>query len=306
MRTVDPRLLVLAAVALQSGVQGLMSGRVSAQESLLFNVIGFGLCTLVYLGVLRLRGGARRLSPAERRLMLGLNALSAITFIGYYVSLTLVPASTTSALTTAISPAVVGVTMLVTGRARLTATKWAFAGALCVVAGVLAVWSWDSGGAESAAGGVAGVALAVCAGWGMATITVLSRRFGELGVSPLLVTAHRFHLTYGLAAVLWLATGAYLPSGGQLLSLTGYSVAAAVLPLFLLQVGVQRADPLASMMIIITGPSMVYLVQVVTGAPFDTVTLALILTVIALSVLYRTHGERLPRPTVSPPRPARR
>lgn len=292
MRTVDPRLLVLGAVMLQSSVQGLMSGRVSAAESLLFNMIGFSLCTLVYLGIRRLRGSRRRLSAMERRLMLGLNALTAITFIGYYMSLTLIPASTTSALTTAISPAVVGVTMLVTRKTVLSTTKWAFAGALCVVAGVLAVWSWDTGGADSAAGGVAGVALAVCAGWGMASITVLSRRLGELEVCPLLVTAHRFHLTYGLAAVLWLATGAHVPSGGQLLSLTGYSVAAAVLPLFLLQVGVQRADPLAAMMIIVTGPSMVYLVQVATGTPFDTVTIVLILAVIALSVLYRTAVDK--------------
>lgn len=295
MRTVDPRLLVLGAVAMQSSAQGLLSGRMNATESLLFNVMGFGLCTLVYLGVLRLRGRRRRLSPPERRLMLWLNALSAITFIGFYASLTLVPASTTSALTTAVSPAVVGVTMLVTRQVVLSATKWVFAGALCVVGGLLAVWSWDTGGADSAAGGIAGIALAVCAGWGMATITVVSRRLGELGVCPLLVTAHRFHLTYGVSAVLWLLTGAVVPAGGQLLSLAGYSVAAAVLPLFLLQVGVQRADPLAAMMIIVTGPSIVYLVQVATGSPFDAVTLTLILAVIALSVLYRTHDRQAAR-----------
>lgn len=303
MTIADPRVLVFTAVLMQASAQGLMSGRVTPADSLLFAVIAFGSSALVYLTALRLRGARadRPPVPPTWRLMVAMNVLTAVTFIGFYLSLTLIPASTTSALTTAVGPATVGLTLLVTRRASpanshmagLTPAKWAFAAALCAVAGVLAVWSWDAGGAGSAATAAGGVLLAVCAGWGMASITVLSRRLGDVGVSALTVTAHRFHLTYGTAAVLWLASGdGVLPPGARLLSLAGYGAIAVVAPLFLLQIGVQRVDPLAAMMIIVTGPSIVYLVQVVTGAAFDAITLLLILSVIGLSAGYRVYDQR--------------
>jgi drug/metabolite transporter (DMT)-like permease len=265
MRTVDPRLLVLAAVALQAAVQGIMSGQISIGGSLLFDTVAFGLCTVVFVLVRRVTG-FRRIGEVERWLMVRMNVLSAITFIGFYASLTLIPASTTTALEAAVGPIIVAQT---TRRFRPTATLLGG----CALG--LAVYSWDSSGWAA----VGGALLAVVAGWGMARIAVLSRRLGDLGVGAITVTAHRFHLTYLLAAILWLSTGAD-PTGA--VSFAGYGLLAVVAPLFLLQVGLQRADPLAATMIVVAAPSITYVVQVIAGAVFDPVTFALTIGVIVL------------------------
>ncbi len=265
MSGADPRLLVLGAVALQAAVQGLMTGEISTGGSLLFDTVAFGLCTAIFV-IVRRATGSRRLGPAECRLMVRMNVLSAITFVGFYASLTLIPASTTNALETAVGPIVVAHS---TRRSRSTA---ALLGALALA---LAIHSWDSSGWAA----VSGALLAVVAGWGMARIAVLSRRLGDLGVGAITVTAHRFHATYLLAGALWLSTGADTTGVAVL---AGYGLLAVVAPLFLLQVGLQRADPLAATMVVVAAPSITYAVQVAAGAPFDLVTFALTVGVIAL------------------------
>jgi drug/metabolite transporter (DMT)-like permease len=280
MRTADPRLLVLGAIALQSAVHGLMSGRIAPQESLLFDTVAFGLCTAIF--VLLRRPG--RLDRGSVVLMAWMNVLTAITFIGFYASLTLIPAATTAALETAVGPIAVAATV-----ARSPA-RWVFAGTLGILATLLAMRSGIGDGWTA----VTGSALAVLAGIAMAGLTVLSRRLGDRQVSPVTVTAHRFHLTYLVAATLWLATDAPLPPPGRIATLAGYGVIAVIVPLFLLQAGLQRTEPLTAMVIIVTAPSITYLVQVATGTPYDTTTFALILGIIAVSTVYNALRPRRP------------
>lgn len=83
---------------------------------------------------------------------------------------------------------------------------------------------------------------------GMAAgIAVISHRLGRLAISPVTVTAHRFHLTYLLAPALLLLgpdPGPRSFSGGRIAFIAVLAVLGVALPLFVLQIGMQRTAPL--------------------------------------------------------------
>lgn len=276
-------------------MHGTITATIRPADTLLFTAISFASTTAVFLPLSRLLGRSDRHGDgpptarprAPRGLMAAMNVATAVTFLSFYVSLGLIEAATASALESAVGPvALIALSPLLLGRTTASTRHRAGLAALLFLLGVaLAAHTFRLAPHDgSTAEALTGLGLAAFSGVGMATVSLVSRGFGDRGVSPVTVTAHRFHLTYLLATALWLSTTPAVPDLGKLATYAALGVVAVVVPLFLLQVGFQRADPLAGITVVATLPGVTYLVQLANGASVDPVTLGLLGTIMFVAV----------------------
>jgi drug/metabolite transporter (DMT)-like permease len=313
-----PVLYVVASVLLQAGVYGFVSGTLDSSDSLTLSCAGFASAAVVFNVVLlvrRLRGAAGvaargaavpvRVGRAPG-LLLALNAATAVTFLSFYACLTWVPATAATGVETAVGPVVLALLGLAGRAPRATGRGWCAAG-LLVFLGV-AVAHRLTADAAFGPGLAAGLALVVVAGCGAPVIALISTELGRRGVDPVYVTAHRFHLTYLLGGVLLLPVGG--PGGdwaGRLPETLLTGVLAVTLPLYWLQSGLQRTDPMVAMVLLTTLPGATYLAECAFHGSFDTVALALICALIAVALGYvRASARAESAPVVArPPRATR-
>lgn len=278
--------LIFVAVAFQAGVQGTMTAWIDPADSMLFSALAFALTTVVFCAIAAGRRIARPASAAPGmpwRTMVAMNVATAVTFLSFYASISMIPAATTGALESAFGPIAIAALGYLIRRTASSRRQWLIAAALVVLGAALAAQTAD-GVVDFGITGL-GVLLAVLAGWGMAAVTLISRSLGELGVSPVSVTAHRFHASYLAAAAIWAVGRPDVPEPGHVLLLLGLGVLATSIPLFLLQLGVQRADPFSAMLVITALPALTYLVQLFAGVPLEPLSLLLILAIIGVSAL---------------------
>ncbi|MEV4442783.1 hypothetical protein AB0K09_27975 [Streptomyces sp. NPDC049577] len=302
--------LISLSVLLQAGCFGYLSGRLTPSGSLLLSCAGFALSALVFNGlrlVRRGRASGARANPADRRrvrrLLWLMNAVTALTFLSFYVALAWIPATLASGVETAIGPLALAVLAVVLGVGdRPTPRAWGWAVALAAVGGALA-WRL-TGGDGVGRSAVAGLALVAVAGAGASGLALVSKALGELGADPVTVTAHRFHLTYLGAGALFLVQGASPHDSGVALALLPPVGAAAVtVPLFVLQVGLQRARPMVAMTILTTLPGLTYLSEALWGGGVDAAGLALTALLVLLAVVSAAAGRPRAQHAARPPKP---
>lgn len=293
-----PLVLILAAVVMQAVVQGFMTEQISPAGSLVFSALAFATAAAVFGSIAAVR--RRDMVPvtrAARVSMIWMNMATAATFLSFYVSISLVPASTSSSIESALGP----VSLMVIARVVSRRREWRGPTELLLVMSMmgfgllLAYRTWqlsspNSGSVQS----VAGLLLAAVAAIGMAAVVLLSKTMGNNGIDAIWITAHRFHLTYVLAVLAWIVTGAHPPEVAELIELFLLGLIAVVVPLFLLQVGIQRAAPLPAIAIIALTPGLTWLAQLAAGHTLDTVTLVLILGVVSASVVFTTRSVPAP------------
>ncbi|MGW5969532.1 hypothetical protein [Streptomyces sp. NPDC055186] len=276
--------LVTVAALLQSIANGLLSGDLTGQESLLLSFLAFTTSALVFLQVTSARGsrreGARRSLRAAFRPLALMNAATAVAFLGFYWSLSLIPAPLAVAVDIGVGP----LALALLRRQELSPAQRIGRLTLGVAALVLAVAAavrMTTDG-QSASGGtmLLGLGVAATAGLAGATIPLLSVRLGALGVTAAQVTAHRFHLTYVTALALLVVTGlptSTLTDGSRMAFLAVIAVLGTALPLFVLQVGMLRTPPFVVALIVSSGPGLTYTVAALTGGQsFDALTFLLI------------------------------
>lgn len=287
---------VLVAVVMQAFSNGLLSDNLTGSESLLLSFTAFSVSAVTFGAVTRLKPAVapdRAFRGPRLRLLIKLNLATAVTFLGFYWSLSLIPAPLAAAVETGIGPLAAACYRL---RSRDTAgqRKELVLGAAALALAVAAAGRTVSRGQiGSPRAFTAGVLAAAVAGASAAGIAVLSHRLGRLNVSPARVTAHRFHLTY-LVALAALLLG---PEPGQLTHpdqrtafIVLVAVGGATVPLFLLQVGMQRTAPMTVTLLASAVPGLTYLAATLHGsAAFDPVTCALVDGSLALAFL----GSRL-------------
>ncbi|MBW1603886.1 hypothetical protein JJV70_17580 [Streptomyces sp. JJ66] len=288
---------------LQSGVYGFVSGTLDSGDSLALSCAGFAAATVLFNAVLlvrRLRGTGRgsgaATGPGATGLLLAMNVVTAVTFLSFYASLTWVPATLATGVETAVGPAVLALLGLAGRGRRASRQGWCAAGGL-VLLGIALAHRFTEGGAFGP-GLVAGLGLALAAGVGAPVLALVSAELGRRGVDPVYVTAHRFHLTYLASGVLLLTVGG--PSGdgtGRLPGLLFTGVLAVTLPLFWLQTGLQRTDPMVAMVLLTTLPGITYLAECAFHGSFDAVSLALICALVVVALWYvRVSAKAAPAP----------
>ncbi|MCX4824765.1 hypothetical protein OG883_46280 [Streptomyces sp. NBC_01142] len=292
--------LIALSVLLQAAAEAFLSGRISSGDSLRFSLVAFFGCTLLFLAVSRIRRTpARRAAephagPGKLRLFAALNVASAVTFLGLYLALVWVPAAFAASLMAGVGPTAATVLATLSGR-RHTAASWLrsaglFAASVITAAAVqpslLDTSTWQSGPAASAVG----AGLAVLAGVGAAAIAHLSLQLGAHGIAPAVVMAHRFHLTYLLAALALTSDGLTQPPRLSWTVTALIALVGVVLPLYILQIGVQRTPAAVTMALLATQPGLAYLVQGVLGYPLTwTGTIAVLFLIVAAIVVARTE-----------------
>jgi inner membrane transporter RhtA len=265
---------VVVAILMQALSNGLLSDNLSGNESVLLTFSAFSFSAVVFGIVARIRrAGAdheqqESVFRGERlKLLLLLNLATAVTFLCFYWSLSLVPAALASAVETGIGPlamACYGVRSKERGRRVPQLIIGVLALALAVgVAGRIA----SVGEAGTLLTFVLGLTAAATAGVSAAGIAVISHRFGRLKVSPVRVTAHRFHLTYVLAPAVLLGPGEGLGAvpASRIMFIVVVAVAGVSIPLFVLQVGMQRTAPMVVTLLASVVPSLTYLTATLLG-----------------------------------------
>ncbi|MFF9107400.1 hypothetical protein [Streptomyces sp. NPDC014805] len=298
-----PVLWIAASVLLQSGVYGFVSGTLGSGDSLALSCAGFAAAAVLFNAVLlvrRLRGAGRgpqaATGPRATGLLLAMNVVTAVTFLSFYASLTWVPATLATGVETAVGPMVL-VLLGLAGRGRRASRQGWFAAGGLVLLGIALAWRFTEGGAFGP-GLVAGLGLVLVAGIGAPVLALVSAELGRRGVDPVYVTAHRFHLTYLTGGVLLLAVGG--PGGdgtGRLSGLLLTGVLAVTLPLFWLQTGLQRTDPMVAMVLLTTLPGITYLAECAFHGSFDAVSSALICTLVVVALWYvRVSAKAAPAP----------
>lgn len=295
-------LLVAIAVTLQALSNGLLSGNLKGTESVLLSFVAFGTSTLVFGVTARLRVGGERvpLRGLRLRLMVVLNVATAVTFLGFYWSLSAIPAPLAAAVETGIGPLAVACFRIRQSPPTRRAAELGLGAVALTLALSVGSRMVSTGRGESPALLVGGVGIAAIAGCSAAGIATLSHRLGQLRVTPVQVTAHRFHLTYLIAAVVLAFAGH--PAEGWTASRVGFiasiAVLGATLPLFVLQIGMQRTPPLAVTLIASAVPGLTYLMASLVGQQrFDALTFVLINGSLAVAFLGPVLTRRLPTPT---------
>ncbi|MGW0130349.1 hypothetical protein [Streptomyces sp. NPDC003299] len=302
-----PVLWIAASVLLQSGVYGFVSGTLGSGDSLALSCAGFAAAAVLFNAVLlvrRLRGAGRGPQAATRPratgLLLAMNVVTAVTFLSFYASLTWVPATLATGVETAVGPMVL-VLLGLAGRGRRASRQGWFAAGGLVLLGIALARRFTEGGAFGP-GLVAGLGLVLVAGVGAPVLALVSAELGRRGVDPVYVTAHRFHLTYLAGGVLLLAVGGAGGEGtGRLPGLLLTGVLAVTLPLFWLQTGLQRTDPMVAMVLLTTLPGITYLAECAFHGSFDAVSLALICALVVVALWYvRVSAKAAPAPDQDP------
>lgn len=293
-----PVLCIVASVLLQATVYGMVSGRLSAADSLALSCAGFGAAALVFNMVLLLRrrvdrGPDRPARPPWRAGSLILvNVLTAVTFLGFYVALSWVPSALATGVETAVGPLVMAFLGLTRLGARSGPRAWA-AALLLALTGLAVALSFGDSVDLGRGRTLAGLGLVLLAGVGAALLALVSARLGRQGIDAVRVTAHRFHLTYVCGALLLLGTAAdgQRPTW-QAPELIATGVLAVTVPLFLLQTGLQRTDPMVSMVLLTCLPGATYLAEASFHGGFRPLTLVLICALVVVAAWSARGGRR--------------
>ncbi|WP_116247589.1 hypothetical protein [Nocardiopsis sp. FIRDI 009] len=300
---------VVASLLLQEGGKGFLNGRFTTDDSLLFSATAFALTTVLFTAVRLARGPVRPVTGPQARtvgLLAAMNVLTAVCFLGVYVSLAWVPSTLVSGWVAAVGPLAVAVAGLCGLGARPTVGTWLLALGLLATVLLLALRLGGFGDAGTDAV-VWALPFTTAAGASASGLALVSRRLATAGVHSTTVMAHRFHLTYTVAfaalAVRGVGFDRWLDQFPGVLVL---SVVAVALPLYLLQIGLQRVEPAQAMAVLATAPAVTYLSQVSFGGGFDPVTLGVIAVLAALVLGTDVHTRRREAAARLPSRSLRR
>jgi drug/metabolite transporter (DMT)-like permease len=285
---------VLASVILQEGSKGFLNGQFTTDGSLLFSATAFAL-TAVLFGALRCARSPTRRVPVSREatlLLVLMNVLTAVCFLGVYVSMAWVPSALVSGWVAAVGPLAVAVAGLAGAGRRPTPGSWLLALCLFVVALLLAARlegtvSWWTGTSAAA------IALMTAAGAAASGLALVSRRLAAAGVDGATVMAHRFHLTYVVAfAVLAVRDVRIREWAEQFPEVLVTAVVAVALPLYLLQIGLQRVEAARAMSVLAAAPAVTYTAQTVFGGSFDPVAMGAVVVLASLVFGADVHARR--------------
>lgn len=197
----------------------------------MFSALAFVATTLLF-GLLSAAMRTRRTEPKIPVLtMIVMNIATAITFLSFYASISMIPAATSGALESAFGPSDIAVLSFLTARAVPSRAQWITAITLVALGIFLAARTeYDSVTTGTTA---LGALLAVIAGWEMTAVTLLSRSLGGREIGPVTLTAHRIHAGYLAAISIWATSNPQLSAPGDVLLLLGPGVLATGISLFL-------------------------------------------------------------------------
>lgn len=280
---------IIVSLLLQSVAYGYISARYPSGNMLQFAFITCLLCALFYELSLRIwpvEPHAHEDSRAMRRI----GIFTALSYVAFFAAMAFIPASVVSLTEIAVGPLfAVFVSAWFLGE-KLSAVKtnhrrdlWSaliFFGVM--FAATLLVLKMASVAMSNV---VWGVLLSCFAGLGAAIIASIAR-LHLAHLSPRLVLARRFHLTYPCALVLGLVFEHWIWRWDFWLLSVLVAFWGVVLPIFLMQWGVQRVRPMITMLTLAFVPAMIYVTESVFSGHANVWVSTLIAVAVLLSVVY--------------------
>lgn len=271
---------ILAAVAMQSVAYAYITRNMAEWAALQFVFFAFFSCALFYT----ILSGRRsfKLNRAQIKHLLLLNVWTALAFVSFYWAIAFVPGSIVSLMEAAVGPLwIIGLSW----RNKIIGLDKVQMGVAIAVT-VLAILAAHSSGNLSSVQHFYGMMFAVVAGGGAALVAKYSRQSGSVRTDASVVLAHRFHLTYMIAAGLLCFNMKWSINSTTLWITVLLGMVGVVSPLYLLQIGMSRCEPIITMFSLTLIPLITYCFEVRLGLVVDWQTLGLIACGVCLSCGY--------------------
>jgi drug/metabolite transporter (DMT)-like permease len=285
------RIFVTIAVILMAGGKVAYATWLSAIPSPVYVLFCFSLLTLIFWPLFGCRVGELAWKP-----ILLLNFSTALCFLFFFYALKLIEPAVAGAVQFGIGPVLsVVIAFLMTG-VRPDRTKTVVCLGLLAGCSVLTASAVTGAGfATSNVNGWAGLLAILASGTGSVLITLASKNLSQRGWSSGAILAHRCYLILPMAVLLVHVEGGFESaewSVGLTLSLLVIGLGGTIIPIILLQMGIERSDPhtvlvmMAAMPIftfLFEGFSSLYVWSALTGAGL------VIIAALVLLDVFRAH-----------------
>lgn len=271
-------IFIVLSVIFQSLSYSVLSG--GSNEFILFFVAqGFSLTSIFYIVLGKFKGATLKKSHIFD--LIKLNISTAIAFLCFYLSLYFIPASISSLIEAASGPlwgVVVGF-VLSTHKVSVKSFFMMLVLFLCSLFILLIEKSWVLSFKD-----LLGISLSVIAALGATLIAFGSKKSISNELPAMTILGYRFHLTWIAALFLFLFTSetplALFKIEHVVLTLVGI-----ILPMYFLQIGMQRAHPLITMICLSFVPVFTYGFEFLLGKDFNFVVFFLLLFSVVLAVM---------------------
>ena len=303
------RLAVLLAVMLMAGGKVAYGTWLGAVPSPVYVLFCFSLISAFFLPIYGRRTGEFALKP-----LVLLNVSTALCFLFFFYALKLIEPAIAGAVQFGIGPLLsVLITLAVTG-ARPRPTEALVCGGLVAGCMVLAVSAVTGAGFSSdASNGWLGLGAILLSATGSVLITIASKNLSMRGWSSGAILAHRCYLIVPMALALALTErGAGVPwTPSLLLTLVGIGILGTIIPIMLLQIGIEKADAHTVLVMLAAMPIFTFLLEglspLYVWSGLTAMGLGIIAVFIAVDVAFARQAI-IPAPTVSraPSQPAPR
>ncbi|WP_258087335.1 EamA family transporter [Xenorhabdus bovienii] len=270
---------ILSSIICQSLTYGILSGN-SGGNILLFVSQGFFLTSAFYLLMALLKNKAVRMCHVI--ILIKLNISTAIAFLCFYLSIYFIPASISSLIEAAAGP-LWGVIIGYLFFTRDISIKPLLLTFVIFISSMVVLFIENSGKFFLNDG--IGIMLSLAAALGATLIAFSSKNSEEIGLSAVTILGYRFHFTWVLSLII------YQQVSGEVL-LTSFkweyfalAFVGITLPMYFLQIGMQRVDPLVTMVCFSFVPVITYLFESLFGKELNFVVLGLLLLSVILAVI---------------------
>ena len=277
---------IVLSLLLQSVAYGWLSTRYPSGNMMQFVFIAFALCAIFY--ELSLKIWPVPYQAADLRAIQHIGIATIFSYITFFAAMAFIPASVVSLAEISVGPlfsALLSMALLkmqggiVKNRQDFWAANVFFLATF--MAAILIVRSTD----VSLGDRVWGLSLSAIAGLAASVIALIS--LSQLNqVNPRLVLARRFRLTclvaliFGLTFEHWNWTWAFWSSSAAI------AFIGIVLPMYLMQLGIQKVRPMITMLALAFVPATTYLSESLFSGQFDVWVSGLIIAAVGFAIVY--------------------
>ena len=240
LKSIDGRVAVLCAVLLQAAGKVSYGTWLIAVPSTLFVLVSFTLAAVMFAVT-----SGRTIGQRSFGWILLLNVSTAVTFLAFFQALKLIEPAIVAAIEIGVTPPLALLVGYLLQRTRPNRTQGIVCTGILIGCFMLAAAAHTGSGLSGSGQHASlGIAASIIAGAGAVAITVASKALMERGWSRGAILAHRFYLIIPVAFLFTMYTP--IDPVVKTFPIMGFIVAIAVLgvvlPLYLLQIGIERTD----------------------------------------------------------------
>mgnify|MGYP001101703682 CR=1 FL=1 len=279
-------LSVLGFVVLSDARDIYLEQHIKVENPFDYLLIVFGVTALFYATTSRVKA---LISPSAEKSkfttdLAWLNLATASNWLGWYLSLRYLTAPTVVALYAGIIPmATLVVNRLLRSTSVTSRADWPSA---ILLLSCTMVWAFVNVQALEGSQAAMGLGLVVMCSFSIAATTVVSKRLADAQVPARRIMAHRFYLLLAIAFTASSPAAELLDVAWRNYQVLLATSAGTIVPLWLLQKGIERCEPVLTVVIIATSPafSLALYFLLIGGASVQTDTVLMSMTVVAIAV----------------------